>query len=166
MATLPLPTQKKQPWILLSCCYMEAGLLMKLEPGLRCNWKETSTLVLADSWELPRSECNGVFSHLSLPGSLLAWEPEFLGPKSYGVVSVVYRGIRWPTVQGYLGHRKFSVQIKVILKTGKVLSKWGHWFPKGTTTEQGREICWSLKTWKQLRNMTSYVHGHTVGQGL
>ena len=33
--------------------------------------------------------------------------------------------IRLPAVQGYLGHRKFSVQMNVCLKTGKVLSKWG-----------------------------------------
>ena len=42
-----------------------------------------------------------------------------------GLYSVVKRGIRQPIVQGYLGHRKFSVQINVSLKTGKVLSKWG-----------------------------------------
>ena len=46
-------TQKKQPWILLSCCYMEVGLLIKLEPDLRGDRKETSTLVLANIWELP-----------------------------------------------------------------------------------------------------------------
>ena len=35
------------------------------------------------------------------------------------------RVIRRSAVQGYLGPRKFSVQINVSLKTGKVLSKWG-----------------------------------------
>ena len=45
-------SQKKQPWILLSCCYMEAGLLIKSEPDLRGNGKGTSTL-LAGVWELP-----------------------------------------------------------------------------------------------------------------
>ena len=64
------------------CCYMPAGLLIKSEADLRGNQKETSTLVLADIWELSRSGCNWAFSHLSLTGSLLAWEPEFLGPKS------------------------------------------------------------------------------------
>ena len=32
--------------------------------------------------------------------------------------------IRWPTVQGYLGHRNFSVQINVCFKTRTVLRKW------------------------------------------
>ena len=73
-------TQKKQPWILLSCCYMEAGLLIKLEPDLRGKGKGASTLVFEDILELSSSGCNWAFSHLSLPGSLIAWEQEFLGP--------------------------------------------------------------------------------------
>ena len=68
--------QKKQPWILLFCCCMEAALLIKSEPDLRGNGKETSTLVLADIWELPSSGYNWAFSHHSLPWSLLAWGPE------------------------------------------------------------------------------------------
>ena len=56
---LPVPgTQKKQSCILLSCCYTEAGLLIKSEPDLRGNWKETCTLVLADILELPSSRSN------------------------------------------------------------------------------------------------------------
>ena len=39
--------------------------------------------------------------------------------------SSLNRVIRCPTVQGYLGPRKFSVQINVSFKTGKFLSKWG-----------------------------------------
>ena len=82
-ATPTVPgTQKKQPWILISCCYMEAGLLIKSERDLRGKGKGISTLVLADIWELPSSGHNWAFSHLSLPKSLLAWEAEFLGPKS------------------------------------------------------------------------------------
>ena len=76
---------------MFSCCYMEAGLLIKSEPDLRGNRKETSTLVLADIWELPSSGCNWAFSHLSLPGSLLAWEPEFLGLNS----SLTYLQLMW-----------------------------------------------------------------------
>ena len=40
---------------------MEAGLLIKSEPDLRGNRKETSTLVLADALELPSSGCNRAF---------------------------------------------------------------------------------------------------------
>ena len=72
----------KQPWILLSYCYMEAGLLVSLETDLRGNSKGTSSLEHADNWELPSSGCNWPFTHLALPGSLLAWEQEFLSPKS------------------------------------------------------------------------------------
>ena len=42
--------------------------------------------------------CNWAFSHHSFPWSLLAWEPEFLGPKS----SLTYLQLRWvihPRVQ-------------------------------------------------------------------
>ena len=42
----------------LSCCYMQAALLIKLEPDLKGNGKETSTLVIADILELPYSGCN------------------------------------------------------------------------------------------------------------
>ena len=72
---------KKEPAVLLSCCYKKAGLLIKSEPDLRGNGRGIYTLVPADIWELPSSGCNWAFSHLSLPGSLLVWEPEFLGPK-------------------------------------------------------------------------------------
>ena len=75
-------TQKKQPWTFLSCCYKKASLLIKSEWDLRGKGKGTSTLVLADIWELPSSGCNWAFFHLSLPWSLLAGEAEFLGPKS------------------------------------------------------------------------------------
>ena len=37
---------------------MEAGLLIKSEPDLRGNEKETYTLVLTDILELPSSGCN------------------------------------------------------------------------------------------------------------
>ena len=39
---------KKEPAVLLSGYYNKAGLLIKSEPDLRGNGKETSTLVLAD----------------------------------------------------------------------------------------------------------------------
>ena len=63
----------------------------KIGTRLEGNGKETSTLVHADIWELPSSGHNWAFSHLSPPWSLLAWEPEFLGPKS----SLTYLQLRW-----------------------------------------------------------------------
>ena len=60
---------------------MEAGLLIKSEPDLRGNRKGTSTLVLADIW-VPQQWIQLSFPNVAFPGSLLAWEPEFLNPKS------------------------------------------------------------------------------------
>ena len=96
-ATVP-GTQKKRHWTLLSCCYMQAGLLIKSEPDLKGNGKEISILVLADIWELTQVWMQLGFLSSFLTGSLLAWEPEFLGPKS----SLTYLQLRFvihPRVQ-------------------------------------------------------------------
>ena len=61
---------------------MEAHLLLKSEPDLRGDGKGTYTLVLADIWELSSSGCNRAFTPVALPGCLLTWESEFLGPNS------------------------------------------------------------------------------------
>jgi len=92
-------TRKKQPWILLLCCYMEAALLIKLEPDFRGKGNGNSTLVLADIWNLPIS-----MMQLSSLSSFHSWKSPSLGTWVPGsqVFTNLPAALRWikhPRVQ-------------------------------------------------------------------
>ena len=60
---------------------MGASLLIKSEPDLKGTGKKLPLWCMQTSESYPGLDAIGLLSHLPLTGSLLAWEPEFLGPK-------------------------------------------------------------------------------------